>query len=235
MSAKTSVNRSALLAAVAALCAVGLLASPAAHAESCTVNGDRFVLHQSNGFDTTVAANGSAIGPAVRVTEGADIGPGGSASGTIAGRTIQFDVVWDTNQAGLEGDPGTAHFTGTIGENVAHGTVTGKSYVIDGRNFWVSAPWDSVGFPFTCTVDQNPPADRKTLGDATVVADTDIYDKPDGKGQKIGTLLAGEVHPLMEPCRHDWCRVGQIELGGFPGLPNGTAWVYAKDYLTFSN
>ena len=79
------------------------------------------------------------------------------------------------------------------------------------------------------------PAAPQGLGNATVVADTDIYDKPDGQGQKIGTLLVGEVHPLMEPCRDDWCRVGQIELGGFEGLPNGTAWVYAKGFLTFSN
>ena len=39
----------------------------------------------------------------------------------------------------------------------------------------------------------------------------------------------------MEPCRDDWCRVGQVELGGFEGLPNGTAWVYSKGFLTFSN
>jgi hypothetical protein len=38
----------------------------------------------------------------------------------------------------------------------------------------------------------------------------------------------------MEPCRDDWCRVGTIEFGGFPGLPNGTAWVYAKGFLAFS-
>jgi SH3-like domain-containing protein len=69
---------------------------------------------------------------------------------------------------------------------------------------------------------------------ATVDLATDIYDKPDGKGQKIGTLYPGEVHPLMEPCRDDWCRVGAIELGGFEGLPNGTAWVYSKGFLTFS-
>jgi len=28
--------------------------------------------------------------------------------------------------------------------------------------------------------------------------------------------------------------VGQIELGGFEGLPNGTAWVYSKGFLSFS-
>ncbi|RDH78852.1 hypothetical protein DVS77_09595 [Mycolicibacterium moriokaense] len=79
-----------------------------------------------------------------------------------------------------------------------------------------------------------PDQGAKPLGSATVIADTDIYDKPDGQGQKIGTLTVGETHPLMEPCRNDWCRVGGIELGGFPGLPNGTAWVYSKGFLTFS-
>ncbi len=79
-----------------------------------------------------------------------------------------------------------------------------------------------------------PNTGPKAPTEATVVADTDIYDKPDGNGQRIGTLFVGEVHPLMEPCRDDWCRVGQIELGGFEGLPNGTAWVYAKGFLTFS-
>ncbi len=82
-------------------------------------------------------------------------------------------------------------------------------------------------------VAQQPDPAPQGLGTATVVADTDIYDKPDGQGQKIGTLFVGEQHPLMEPCRDDWCRVGQIELGGFEGLPNGTAWVYSKGFLTF--
>ena len=77
-------------------------------------------------------------------------------------------------------------------------------------------------------------AENKPPTEATVVVATDIYDKPDGHGQKIGTLYPGEVHPLMEPCRDDWCRVGRIELGGYEGLPNGTAWVYSKGFLTFS-
>jgi hypothetical protein len=80
-----------------------------------------------------------------------------------------------------------------------------------------------------------PKAAAQGLGSATVVADTDMYDKPDGRGQVIGTLRVGEQHPLMEPCRDDWCRLGQLELGGFEGLPNGTAWVYGKGFLTFSN
>ena len=27
---------------------------------------------------------------------------------------------------------------------------------------------------------------------------------------------------------------GQIELGGYEGLPNGTAWVYTKGYIALS-
>lgn len=80
-----------------------------------------------------------------------------------------------------------------------------------------------------------PAAAAQGPGTATVIADTDIYDKPDGQGQRIGTLFVGESHPLMEPCRDDWCRIGQVELGGFPGLQDGTAWVYATGFLTFSN
>jgi hypothetical protein len=30
----------------------------------------------------------------------------------------------------------------------------------------------------------------------------------------------------------DWCGIGQIELAGFPGLENATAWVYTKGYAT---
>ena len=121
--------------------------------------------------------------------------------------------------------------------------VTGK---LDRQN-WDSptvfpcVPGAPVNEAFTPAPEQQPvagPPKKSTpqgLGNATVTADTDIYDKPDGQGHKIGTLRTGEVHPLMEPCRDDWCRVGQLELGGFEGLPNGTAWVYAKGFLTFSN
>ena len=38
----------------------------------------------------------------------------------------------------------------------------------------------------------------------------------------------------MEPCHDDWCRIGGIELGGYEGLPNGTAWVYTKGFITLS-
>jgi hypothetical protein len=79
-----------------------------------------------------------------------------------------------------------------------------------------------------------PVQPQATARTATVVNETDIYDKPDGKGKRIGTLEPGEVHPVLEPCRDDWCHIGTIELGGFPGLQNGTAWVYTKGFVTLS-
>jgi hypothetical protein len=90
MSLRTIVNSSASVAAVAALGTAGLLASPIAHADSCTVNGGFIVLHQINGFDITVSANGATLGPGARVNEGHDVGPGGSVNGSVTGRTIDF-------------------------------------------------------------------------------------------------------------------------------------------------
>jgi hypothetical protein len=233
------VDSCALLAAAVALSTGGLLASPTAHAAAnCTVDGQYFVIHQDNGVDIKVAANGSELGPNALSNKGNDMGPGGTVTGRITGRKIDFSVTWYTNQYGLQGDPGTAHFTGFIGDNLADGNSTGAAYNVaredEVTTFWAASHWNSVGYPFICTADDKPATDPKALGEATVIADTDIYDKPDGKGKKIGTLLVGEVHPVMEPCRNDWCRVGRIELGGYEGLPNGTAWVYSKGFLTFS-
>jgi hypothetical protein len=58
------VHSCALLAAAVALSTGGLLPSPTAHAAAnCTVDGQYFVIHQDNGVDIMVAANGSTLGP----------------------------------------------------------------------------------------------------------------------------------------------------------------------------
>jgi hypothetical protein len=73
---------------------------------------------------------------------------------------------------------------------------------------------DCSAVKFSLTVEHRIRRDSPDIsGQSAVIADTDVYDKPDGKGQKSGTLFVGETHPLMEPCRDDWCRVGQIEFG----------------------
>jgi hypothetical protein len=160
-----------------------------------------------------------------------DITKGGNIIRLTVTRGSKYPPLIVGGSIGPDGSPLGAFETGNL-----------DSQLWDSPTVFACVPGAPVNDTFTpAPPDQKPvaapPAKQtpKGLGSATVTTDTDIYDKPDGQGKKIGTLLTGEVHPLMEPCRDDWCRVGQIELGGFDGLPNGTAWVYAKGFLTFSN
>jgi hypothetical protein len=147
----------------------------------------------------------------------------GTIRGGIDGRQVKFTVTWD--EAGpLTGT--TENFYGQVNSGT---DVSGQ--LTEGNTQWASDTWHWQG-DVKCT--DSAATANKALTQATVDVATDIYDKPDVKGQKIGTLYPGEVHPLMEPCHDDWCRVGQIELGGYEGLPNGTAWVYTKDFVTLS-
>jgi hypothetical protein len=149
---------------------------------------------------------------------GAEVASRPRPNGKIVGDRLQLTVQWE--------GVGFRAFPGQINPD---GSVTGVVQQVDKD----VATYTSIPLTLKC-VTTAAPAPAAAATSATVVKDTDMYDKPDGLGQKIGTLYVGEVHPLMEPCRDDWCRVGTIELGGFPGLPNGTAWVYSKGFLTFS-
>jgi hypothetical protein len=161
----------------------------------------------------------SANIPEVRIPEGVSMN--GAIKGGITGRHVVLTVTWDDGP--LSGT--TDQFWGQVySETEIRGTL---KHGVDGQG----ETWHWQG-EVKCITPVASPDTPPTQ--ATVVVETNIYDKPDGKGKEIGTLEPGEVHPLMEPCRDDWCRVGTIELGGFPGLPNGTAWVYSKGYLTFS-
>jgi hypothetical protein len=161
---------------------------------------------------------------------------GTSLKGTVTGDITKGSLINLTVTRGDKYSP--LLLSGDVGpDNIGHGAYTFENHdtalwdMTDELSCQPGPPPAPVLPPRT---DNKPVAGTNTLGTATVVADTDMYDKPDGLGQKIGTLFVGEQHPLMEPCRDDWCRVGTIELGGFPGLPNGTAWVYAKGFLTIS-
>jgi hypothetical protein len=237
-------------AATCALAAVSLISAavtvaPTALARECAWRwGPDLVLLQDNGLTVEGTTSDNHVVGTVRYahtggddwTTGTLDGPGGLSGD---GRTFSMKVNWtDGPGAGMSNT-----YTGRIGDDKRIlGTTTNN---LGAQNSWQAQYTAFCDEPPIKDLDVTPgevlgsgsgnqPGTPKAPTEATVIADTDIYDKPDGQGQKIGTLLTGEVHPLMEPCRDDWCRVGQIELGGFPGLPNGTAWVYAKGFLTFS-
>jgi hypothetical protein len=226
----TSANRLQLAAAAAAVIVAGLLTAPSAAASPVFPLAPACDGYKLSGFTNFISASRTIFigwspdGKSGRANYGGYGGNGSMAdvTGGLNGRHVEFLVHFDQGPEA----PNKWQYSGDVGDDLSlAGTLHAPG---------VTEAWHSDA-PVECVApkpDTGPAAGQKT---ATVVQATDIYDKPDGKGQKIGTLYSGEVHPLMEPCRDDWCRVGQIELGGFPGLPNGTAWVYAKGYLTFSN
>jgi hypothetical protein len=151
----------------------------------------------------------------------------GTIRGGIDGRKVQFTVTWD-DAGPITGEVDT--FYGQVNSETDVGGQLASAQTMGMTDKW---HWQGEVKCIDPSV-AGPPGGVTPSGWATVIQDTDIYDKPDGNGKKIGTLYVGEQHPLMEPCHNDWCRVGGIELGGFEGLPNGTAWVYSKGFLTFS-
>jgi hypothetical protein len=219
MSHVTIMKKSQLFVAAAAIGTGGLLAAPAAHADSCKVTGNNLSLHQTNqgGYNVHVNANGSALGPrAVAVTSGGEHGTYGNASGGIAGDTVDFIITFDDNQ-------GTAKFSGKVGaDGIAHGTSTGPSIPI---NLWNPGPWDSTD-PLNC----GPAAGQKAT--ATVKKQSDVYDAPDGVGNRLGAadyfLVPGRQLELVEPCRSNWCHLVIPDAQ----VPGGQGWVYqGEGYL----
>jgi hypothetical protein len=136
----------------AAVVASGWLAIPLANAEAtCTVPGKYLNLHQSNGYDLVISANGSTLGPTGLARATPELATYGNVNGGIKGRLVDFTITWNDNK-------GQAHFTGAVGDDgVAHGNSTGPSIPI---NLWNAGPWDSTE-PLTCT---SPESEQKKQG-----------------------------------------------------------------------
>lgn len=70
--------------------------------------------------------------------------------------------------------------------------------------------------------DNAPPPDKPLL--ATVFADVDVYNaknEPEGAGQVVGMLRAGQQVELVGGCeKMSWCQVAG------PNVPGGTGWVW---------
>ena len=130
---------STLGVAAAAITSAGFLEVPTAHAvANCTVPGTHLDLHHSSGYDVTVDATGSSLGPTATVHVSPDLSSDAHVeSGGIEGRSIDFLIMWSGSKAYL-------HFTGTVGDDgVAHGT---SGEIIDPVNGVLlnAGRWDSV-------------------------------------------------------------------------------------------
>jgi hypothetical protein len=221
MSAKRIVTRAVLSAAVVPLGTAGLLTAPAAHADSCTIDGAfQLAVHPPNvTYTVAVAAHGSTIsGEAGSTKAGENKVSGTVSNGIIAGNAIDFIIDWDPTEGGA------THFRGTVGsDGFAHGTATGSSaHDPEGRLEFEPGPWVSLQ-PFNCPapVATGPAAGQKT---ATVISDVDVYDKknePDGAGTFVGILRSGNTVQLLGPCQKKaWCNVSG------DAVPGGSGWVW---------
>jgi hypothetical protein len=138
-------TRRLLGAAAIAMFAAGILAMPMASQASaettCTVTGQYFNLHQSNGYDLVISANGASLGPSGLARANPEMATYGNVTGGIKGRLVDFTITWSDNK-------GQAHFTGAVGDDgTATGNSTGPSVPV---NLWNPGPWTS-NEPLSCT------------------------------------------------------------------------------------
>lgn len=74
-----------------------------------------------------------------------------------------------------------------------------------------------------------PKAAPKPANNVTVLKESDVYDGPDGTGNRLGPpsyfLASGRTLPLAEPCRNEWCLLNIPDAE----VPGGKGWVYAGD------
>jgi hypothetical protein len=222
--AAAAVGAAATLAGLACTTAV-----PAAHAESCKVNGSIFNLEVGNSYRVSVAANGSNLkGDAFSVFVNGTGSAGGDASGSFAGNTVDFIVTWKPPFGG-----GTTHFRGTVGaDGFAHGTATGADAHDKANNtVFMAADWASTD-PVTCPAGPAVPAGPAApagpavpaAATATVTDDVDVYNvknEPDGAGHVVGILRSTSQVQLVGSCQpQSWCQVSGA------AVPSGKGWVW---------
>jgi hypothetical protein len=126
--------------AAAVIASTGLLTAPTAHAAgNCAVAGPRLDIHHSSGYDVSVDANGSSLGPNAVVRSPGETTTWSVSANSSNGRNLDFMIVYPGSKAYV-------HFTGTVGnDGVAHGTSTEIGSPVQ----LAAGPWDSVT-RFTC-------------------------------------------------------------------------------------
>ena len=240
MSHTTNVTRSSIAITAAAVTAAGVIATPIPAAAKpmlplapvCEafklgdVGGGLLEVHQDNGTVMQVPVTGSQVGPgrAMHAIPGRTAGTFGNAYGGLNGRDINFTVNWDQGP----GAGSTNTYTGRIADD---GISTGITKNNTGaQNSWRSSLRhgcvDAPAKPAENKPPEQVPPPKPTV---TVLQPADVYDAPDGNGNRIGDedyfLNVNEKYELVEPCRDNWCHLV------IPSAPGGQGWVYQDGYL----
>lgn len=247
MSQRKIAKRCGFVAAAGAISAMGLLAVPAPMqaepmfplAPACdkwTYPTQSFLLTQDNGIVAALYLREDKFfnGPASHTVAGKPDVTGGSVVGNLDGRTVDFNVDWlngTTNRyIGYIADDGFArgHTQNNKGSrNDWQSQLSFKCATPPEQDFppVVTIPKGPVTAAPATTTAKPPPATPK----ATVIADVDVFDGPDGVGTETGIFLrTGRVLDLVEPCRRDWCHLV------IPEAPGGQGWVFQPGFLQVS-
>jgi hypothetical protein len=84
--------------------------------------------------------------------------------------------------------------------------------------------------PPTPTPTPTPTPAATVRSKATVTADVDVYDAPNGTGNRLPdiSLPTGSTYDLITPCAENWCHLT------IPEAPGGSGWVYEDGFLSVS-
>lgn len=235
----TLIGAAAVLANVSpAMAAIPTHIQPAAHPvfSDCVFTSTSLsVKHKDNGTapddgrETLVQTNGSTISGfgdqfvAPGHHGDTDILSRGTASGKISSKTWEVDFTVTPKNPGAK----TLHYQGNfnVDDGPLNGSVTGGIWDA-GDPYHQKGHWTAAPGSVKCT---------KTMVDnlERVEKASDVYDAPDGKGNKILVngqpffLQPGRYLKRVEPCRQNWCHLQISEV------PGGTGWVYqGEGFLT---
>lgn len=199
----------ALFAAATALSSCGVLttvvSAQAAPSAVCTFARDTLVVNRSDGQMVT---------PDTQVG-GTGIGPKATLFHMQQGPYTEFDKEAGTASGSIH----DYHISFTRGGEQYEGEVTSKGGVTGWIQGGGSGNWNSPDGSVNCTSSTNG-------GLATVNADVDVYDQPNGDaGTMIGTLRKGTQVNLVKGggCpADDWCQITGTNV------PNGNGWAWGS-------
>ena len=198
----------------------------------------KWYIGQTNGYDVIfqIVQTGTQLsGDAWYTAKNNSDGRHGSLEGHLNGNLFVIVAHWDGAGAG--------EYSGSIAPN---GLIGGDT--TDLSNTSSRARWSAdYRYPAKCKVAAAAPAPAPATGGlpvkklgkrkipatpaqpgqqtATVIRDVEVYDAPNGTGNKIGGLKAPNKVQLAAACQNNWCHV----LGA--AVPKGNGWVYdGPDY-----
>jgi hypothetical protein len=202
----------ALFAGATAVSALGFLApipAQAAPSAVCTFARDTLVVNRSDGQMVT---------PDTQVG-GTGIGPKATLFHMQQGPFTEFDKEAGTASGAMK----DYHISFTRGAEQYEGEVTSKGGVTGWIQGGGSGSWNSPDGSVNCSSSTNG-------GTATVTADVDVYDQPNGDtGTVLGILRQGTQVNLVKGggCpANEWCQVTGTNV------PTGNGWAWGEFFKT---